>query len=83
MRLTKDAAAMSAIEYAQIASLSCSSGRPSWIGSVVPCFAGPGQGRARVGDRLTAVSSIPDGFAAYVNTGIGRRAMIKKIRRHV
>jgi hypothetical protein len=28
-------------------------------------------------------SSIPDGFAAYINTGIERRATIKKFRRHV
>jgi len=53
---------------------------------VVPRFAGPGQGRGQVQHRLTAVSpesSIPDGFAAYINTGIERRARIKKIRRQV
>jgi len=41
----------------------------------------PGKVAAAFGDRLTAVSpesSIPDGFAAYINTGIERRARIKK-----
>jgi len=52
-----------------------------FIGSVVPCFAGPGQGRGRVRDRPTAVSpgsSVPDGFAAYVNTGIGQAGQRSK-----
>jgi len=47
---------------------------------VVPRSAGPGQGHGRVGERLTALSpesSIADGFAAYINIGIERRAMIK------
>jgi len=47
---------------------------------VVPCFAGPGQGRGRVrgqADGSSPESSIPDGFAAYINTGIERRATIK------
>jgi hypothetical protein len=46
----------------------------------------PGKVAAAFGDRLTAVSpesSIPDGVAAYINTGIERRARIKKIRRQV
>jgi hypothetical protein len=41
----------------------------------------PGKVAAAFGDRLTAVSSessIPDGFAAYIKTGIERRAPIKK-----
>jgi hypothetical protein len=41
----------------------------------------PGKVAAAFGDRLTAVSpepSIPDGVAAYINTGIERRAQIKK-----
>jgi len=40
----------------------------------------PGKVAAAFGDRLTAVSpesSIPDGLAAYINTGIERRAQIK------
>jgi hypothetical protein len=58
--------------------------RSRWTGlfveSVVPRFAGPRQGHGRVGERLTAVSpesSIADGFAAYINIGIERRATIK------
>jgi hypothetical protein len=50
------------------------------VGSVVPRFAGHGQGHGRVAERLTAVSpesSVADGFAAYINIGIERRAMIK------
>jgi len=46
----------------------------------------PGKFAAAFGDRLTAVSpesSIPDRVAAYIDTGIERRARIKKIRRQV
>jgi hypothetical protein len=55
-----------------------------FIGSVVPRFAGPGQGCGRVrGQAVSPESSIPDGVVAYINTGIERRAWIKKIRRQV
>jgi hypothetical protein len=55
--------------------------------SGVWCHVSPAPGKAAAfGDRLTAVSpesSIPDGVAVYINTGIERRARIKKIRRQV
>jgi hypothetical protein len=54
--------------------------------SGVWCHVSPAPGKVAFGDRLTAVSpesSIPDRVAAYIDTGIERRARIKKIRRQV
>jgi hypothetical protein len=48
---------------------------------VVPRFAGHGQGlRPQPGQAASPELSAPDGFAAYIKTGIERWAMIKKIR---